>query len=841
MANIIKIKRKPLANGAGVPSTLQGGELAFSEANAIMYYGLDSGGGVSPIEIAGSGYVLAKISDNAPTKTGGGASGTWNISISGNSNTVTSGVYTSRQIDSGSGLVGGGNLSADRTFNIGQGDGLLVNADNVSVDSSVFRTSGTQITTGLKIFRNSLVFGSGFTSSGNTTITASTTNSAVTHFPIFISDPNSTSQQLYSRAPSGIKFDLSLNNVENLALSGISFTAGSGMVGGGNLSANRTFDIGQGDGISVGADNISVNGTVVRTTGNQTISGQKTFSNTIVLNSGVSVYNGVSLTNATDTANLNVYQTSLNSSTIYFDTDDSNLHVAYKSGGLSQFGYTLSSNLITNSGATDIPNGSAVVNYVSSAINSGIATNDAMIFKGVIDCSTNPNYPAADRGWTYKVSVAGKIGGASGPAVEVNDTLICSVDASPTGTHASVGGNWVILQTNIADASILVTGPTSATSNNLAIFDGSTGKSIKDNSISISNVVLTTGTQTISSPKDFGGNLKITAANTLSAEYFPTFGSDDPTSTSRTLQYITKQNLVNALSFETVDLGNSFVTTTGNQQISGVKTFLSYSRFNGNIPTISSRTDGFYPFGNIELQNSGSNFIVFNSYGSGFAPTASTSFSSGTKIIFRPAPLATVPPAAIGLNDRSLWYVVPGNNWKYEWNAFNSTIATLYGDGTFNATNISGTNFYLGGTKIDSSASDLNLLDTAANGQLLIGSGTAFAKSLLTAGTNISITNAAGSITINSTDTNTATAADNILDGSNNGTEITYAPYTSNQAASASPRFYNTNDNPTATNRLNLSAYFYATRLYDNGHRVVTTGTVCSDIADCTVDGGTFI
>jgi hypothetical protein len=30
-----------------------------------------------------------------------------------------------------------------------------------------------------------------------------------------------------------------------------------------------------------------------------------------------------------------------------------------------------------------------------------IASQDAMVFKGLIDCSTDPNYPAADRGWPF--------------------------------------------------------------------------------------------------------------------------------------------------------------------------------------------------------------------------------------------------------------------------------------------------------------------------------------------------------------------------------------------------------------------------------------------------------
>jgi hypothetical protein len=86
------------------------------------------------------------------------------------------------------------------------------------------------------------------------------------------------------------------------------------------------------------------------------------------------------------------------------------------------------SNVVDNDGtlaansSTRIPTQAAVKAYSDQII----ASADAMVFKGVIDCSANPNYPAADRGWTYKVSVAGKIGGASGINVEVGDTLICA-------------------------------------------------------------------------------------------------------------------------------------------------------------------------------------------------------------------------------------------------------------------------------------------------------------------------------------------------------------------------------------------------------------------------------
>jgi hypothetical protein len=117
----------------------------------------------------------------------------------------------------------------------------------------------------------------------------------------------------------------------------------------------------------------------------------------------------------------------------------------------------------------------AIRTYIASVITGG--ASNVMIFSGVLDCSANPNYPAADAGNLYKVSVAGKIGGASGVAVEVGDTLYCITDSSASGTQAAVGANWVIVQENIDGA---VIGPTSVSDSRIALFDGTTGKLIKD-------------------------------------------------------------------------------------------------------------------------------------------------------------------------------------------------------------------------------------------------------------------------------------------------------------------------------------------------------------------------
>lgn len=104
--------------------------------------------------------------------------------------------------------------------------------------------------------------------------------------------------------------------------------------------------------------------------------------------------------------------------------------------------------------------------YVITEIAARLASTDAMIYKGAIDCSLNPNYPAADAGWTYRVSVAGRIGGASGLVVEAGDMFICHVDASAGGTQAIVGADWDVIQTNI-DGAVTLTGVQTLTNKTL--------------------------------------------------------------------------------------------------------------------------------------------------------------------------------------------------------------------------------------------------------------------------------------------------------------------------------------------------------------------------------------
>jgi hypothetical protein len=79
-------------------------------------------------------------------------------SLVGNATTVTNGIYTTTissnattGVTAGAGLTGGGTVGA-LTVNVGAGDGVTVNANDIAVDSTVARTTGTQTIGGAKTF-----------------------------------------------------------------------------------------------------------------------------------------------------------------------------------------------------------------------------------------------------------------------------------------------------------------------------------------------------------------------------------------------------------------------------------------------------------------------------------------------------------------------------------------------------------------------------------------------------------------------------------------------------------------------------------------------------------------
>ena len=109
---------------------------------------------------------------------------------------------------------------------------------------------------------------------------------------------------------------------------------------------------------------------------------------------------------------------------------------------------------------------------------------NAFQLKGTIDCSANPNYPAANAGHTYRVSVAGKIGGASGKTVAQYDVIECLVDSSASGDEATVGANWNRIPYANTSGSVTSTS-SNVTDNAIVRMDSTTGQVIQTSPVTI--------------------------------------------------------------------------------------------------------------------------------------------------------------------------------------------------------------------------------------------------------------------------------------------------------------------------------------------------------------------
>lgn len=172
---------------------------------------------------------------------GGAANAYWSSIGNG---TVTS-------VASGNGITGG-TITGSGTLYVTEGSGLSVNSTGVHVKANngiVSNSTGTFA----KAANGISVDSSGINVvAGNTQLVSNTTGVWIDQTKI---DHNSLSN-----------YDAN-KHVDHTA---VSITAGSGLTGGGTIAASRTIDVGAGNGISVAADAVYVNGgstTTVNTTG----------------------------------------------------------------------------------------------------------------------------------------------------------------------------------------------------------------------------------------------------------------------------------------------------------------------------------------------------------------------------------------------------------------------------------------------------------------------------------------------------------------------------------------------------------------------------------------------
>ena len=242
------------------------------------------------------------------TNLGAGGTGTQTFTFSIDSNATIANATRAQTVD----ITGTG---ADIAYRVTLGDGTGTGKNLLSDGGLTYNPS----TNTLLVQNGTISAGGTSTFSGNgsnlTSVTASRvdiTGAGVTTLDRYIFLSNTTNGSSPGIVDPDFKYKPSTNTltVPNLTVTNTitgnadtattatncsrQVIAGNGLTGGGTLNADRTLNVvgGTNGGISVAADSISVDTTVVRTSGAQTIGGAKTFTNNVRLNDNVQIQFG---------------------------------------------------------------------------------------------------------------------------------------------------------------------------------------------------------------------------------------------------------------------------------------------------------------------------------------------------------------------------------------------------------------------------------------------------------------------------------------------------------------------------------------------------------------------
>lgn len=107
-------------------------------------------------------------------------------------------------------------------------------------------------------------------------------------------------------------------------------------------------------------------------------------------------------------------------------------------------------------------------------------TNEGVRFKGTVSSTSGLPTVSYKSGWQYLVAEAGTY---AGKTCEVGDMILCVKDYA---SGSASNNDWTVTQANITGA---VTGPASSVTAHVAVFDGTSGKQIRDSGFTIAKSV----------------------------------------------------------------------------------------------------------------------------------------------------------------------------------------------------------------------------------------------------------------------------------------------------------------------------------------------------------------
>src|SRR5690606_8895547 len=181
--------------------------------------------------------------------------------------------------------------------------------------------------------------------------------------------------------------------------------------------------------INLELQNLAIDSEVVHKTGDESINGIKTFSDIPILPIALPTIDEQATSKKYVDQEISALVTIINGIINSLNDFALDTEVVHKNGdetinGVKSF---IESPVVPSADASNEAVNKGQMDTADAALQSQITANNAdkWFVPSLINCSGNPNYPAAVKGKTWLVSEAGKIGGVNGRSVSVEDIILC--------------------------------------------------------------------------------------------------------------------------------------------------------------------------------------------------------------------------------------------------------------------------------------------------------------------------------------------------------------------------------------------------------------------------------